>query len=80
MIVGEDDLMWDSLAMANKIKEQNPKAKMYSYKGAGHIFASNGVLNLEKIRIATGGTAESNDKAESESRKTIDAFLKENHK
>ena len=80
MIVGEDDLMWDSLAMANKIKEQNPKAKIYSYKGAGHIFASNGVLNLEKIRIATGGTAESNDKAESESRKTIDAFLKENHK
>ena len=37
MIVGEDDLMWDSLAMANKIKEQNPKAKIYSYKGAGHI-------------------------------------------
>lgn len=80
MIVGEDDLMWDSLAMANKIKEQNPKAKIYSYKGAGHIFAGNGVLNLGKIRIATGGTAENNDKAESESRKTIDAFLKENHK
>ena len=80
LIVGEDDLMWDSLAMANKIKEQNPKAKIYSYKGAGHIFASNGVLNLGKIRIATGGTAEINDKAESESRKTIDAFLKENHK
>ncbi|OLR64169.1 alpha/beta fold hydrolase [Peptoniphilus porci] len=80
MIVGEDDLMWDSLAMANKIKEQNSKAKIYSYKGAGHIFAGNGVLNLGKIRIATGGTAESNDKAESESRKTIDAFLKENHK
>ena len=80
MIVGEDDLMWDSLAMADKIKEQNPKAKIYSYKEAGHIFASNGVLNLGKIRIATGGTTESNDKAESESRKTIDAFLKENHK
>ncbi|OHO25011.1 acyl-CoA thioester hydrolase/BAAT C-terminal domain-containing protein [Streptococcus sp. HMSC034B04] len=80
LIVGEDDLMWDSLAMANKIKEQNPKAKIYSYKGAGHIFAGNGVLNLGKIRIATGGTAESNDKAESESRKAIDAFLKENHK
>lgn len=80
MIVGEDDLMWDSLAMANKIKEQNPKSKIYSYKGAGHIFAGNGVLNLGKIRIATGGTAENNDKAESESRKTIDAFLKENHK
>lgn len=80
MIAGEDDLMWDSLAMANKIKEQNPKAKIYSYKGAGHIFASNGVLNLGKIRIATGGTTESNDKAEIESRKTIDAFLKENHK
>ncbi|MGH2129360.1 alpha/beta fold hydrolase [Enterococcus faecalis] len=80
MIVGEDDLMWDSLAMANKIKEQNPKAKIYSYKAAGHIFAGNGILNLGKIRVATGGTAESNDKAESESRKTIDAFLKENHK
>ena len=80
MIVGEDDMMWDSLAMANKIKEQNPKAKIYSYKGAGHIFAGNGVLNLGKIRIATGGTAENNDKAKSESRKTIDAFLKENHK
>ncbi len=80
MIAGEDDLMWDSFAMAKKIKDQNPKAKIYSYKEAGHIFASNGVLNLGKIRIATGGTTESNDKAESESRKTIDAFLKENHK
>ena len=80
MIVGEDDMMWDSLAMANKIKEQNPNAKIYSYKGAGHIFASNGVLNLGKIRIATGGTAEKNDKAKSESRKIIDTFLKENHK
>ena len=80
MIAGEDDLMWDSFAMAQKIKDQNPKAKLYSYKGAGHIFAGNGVLNLGKIRIATGGTTESNDKAESESRKTIDAFLKENHK
>lgn len=80
MIVGEDDMMWNSLAMANKIKEQNPKAKIYSYKGAGHIFAGNGILNLGKIRVATGGTAESNDKAKSESRKTIDDFLKENHK
>ena len=80
MIVGEDDLMWDSLAMANKIKEQNSKAKIYSYKGAGHIFIGNGVLNLGKIRIATGGTTESNDKAKSESRKIIDDFLNENHK
>ena len=80
MIVGEDDLMWDSLAMENKIKEQNPKAKIYSYKGAGHIFAGNGILDLGKIRVATGWTAESNEKAKSESRKTIDAFLKENHK
>ena len=80
LIVGEDDMMWDSLAMANKIKEQNPKAKIYSYKGAGHIFAGNGILNLGKIRVATGGTAESNEKAKSESRKTIDDFLKENHK
>ena len=80
LIVGEDDMMWDSLAMANKIKEQNPKANIYSYKGAGHIFAGNGVLNLGKIRVATGGTAESNEKAKSESRKTINDFLKENHK
>ena len=80
MIVGEDDMMWDSLAMANKIKEQNHNAKIYSYKGAGHIFAGNGVLNLGKIIISTGGTAESNDKAKSESRKIIDDFLKENHK
>lgn len=35
MIVGEDDLMWDSFAMAQKIKEKNPNAKIYSYKGAG---------------------------------------------
>ena len=80
MIAGEDDLMWDSFAMAKKIKGQNPNAKLYSYKGAGHIFAGNGVLNLGRIRIATGGTIEGNDKARSESRKTIDAFLKENHK
>ncbi len=80
MIVGEDDMMWDSLAMANKIKEQNSKAMIYSYKGAGHIFAGKGILNLGKIRIATGGTIEGNEKARSESRKTIDAFLKENHK
>ena len=63
MIVGEDDMMWDSLAMANKIKEQNSKAMIYSYKGAGHIFAGNGILNLGKIRIATGGTIEGNEKA-----------------
>lgn len=80
MIVGEDDLMWDSFAMAKKIKEQNPNAKIYSYKGAGHIFAGNGVLNLGRIRIATGGTTEGNEKARSESRKTIATFLKENHK
>ena len=80
MIAGEDDLMWDSLAMANKIKEQNPKAKIYSYKGAGHIFAGNGILDLGKIIVATGGTAEGNEKARSESRKAIDAFLKENQK
>ncbi|KXB58110.1 acyl-CoA thioester hydrolase/BAAT C-terminal domain-containing protein [Gemelliphila asaccharolytica] len=80
MIVGEDDMMWNSLAMANKIKEQNSKAMIYSYKGAGHIFSGNGILNLGKIRIATGGTIEENEKARSESRKTIDAFLKENHK
>lgn len=80
MIVGEDDLMWDSFAMAKKIKEQNPNAKIYSYKEAGHIFAGNGVLNLGRIRIATGGTTEGNEKARSESRKTIATFLKENHK
>lgn len=80
MIVGEDDLMWDSLAMANKIKEENPKAKIYSYKGAGHIFAGNGIINIKKVRIATGGTAEDNKKAKIESIKAIDAFLNENHK
>ena len=80
MIAGEDDLMWDSLAMANKIKEQNLSAKIYSYKGAGHIFAGNGILDLGKIRVATGGTAEGNEKAKNESRKAIDAFLEENHK
>ena len=80
MIVGEDGLMWDSLVMANKIKEQNPKVKIYSYKGAGHIFAGNGILDLGKIRVATGGTTEGNEKARSQSRKAIDAFLKENHK
>ncbi|WP_311481724.1 hypothetical protein [uncultured Anaerococcus sp.] len=29
MIVGEDDLMWDSPVMANKIREQDTKAKIY---------------------------------------------------
>ena len=80
MIAGEDDLMWDSLAMANKIKEENPKAKIYPYKGAGHIFAGNGIINIKNVRIATGGTAEYNKKAKIESIKTIDAFLNENHK
>ncbi|WP_277218507.1 acyl-CoA thioester hydrolase/BAAT C-terminal domain-containing protein [Peptoniphilus vaginalis] len=80
MLVGEDDLMWDSLAMANKIKEENPKAKIYSYKGAGHIFAGNGIINVKNVRIATGGTAEDNKKAKIESIKSIDAFLIENHK
>lgn len=80
MIVGEDDLMWDSLAMANKIKEENPKAKIYPYKGAGHIFAGNGIINIKNVRIATGGTAEYNKKAKIQSIKAIDAFLNENHK
>ena len=48
--------------MANKIKEENPKAKIYSYKGAGHIFAGNGINNIKNVRIATGGTAEDNKK------------------
>lgn len=80
MIVGEDDLMWDSLAMANKIKEENPKAMIYSYKGAGHIFAGNGIINIKNVRIATGGTAEDNKNAKIQSIKAIDAFLIENHK
>ncbi|MDO4671258.1 MAG: acyl-CoA thioester hydrolase/BAAT C-terminal domain-containing protein [Aerococcus sp.] len=79
MIVGEDDRMWDSLAMANKIKEQNANAQIYAYQGAGHIFANNGILNLGTVRIATGGTAENNKKAANESRKVIDAFLKGKH-
>lgn len=80
LLVGEEDLMWDSLAMANKIKDQNPKARIYSYKEAGHIFAGNGILDLGKARIATGGSTEGNKEAKNESKKTIDDFLKENHK
>lgn len=79
MIVGEEDSMWDSLAMANEIKNQNPKAKIYSFEGAGHIFSGNGILNLENSRIKTGGSLENNEKAGEESIKIIDQFLKENH-
>ena len=53
---------------------------IYSYKGAGHIFAGNGIINIKNVRIATGGTAEGNKRAKIQSIKAIDAFLIENHK
>lgn len=60
MITGKDDQLWDSLSMANEIKSQLPDSKLLSYKDAGHIFGGSDVLNLESMRIKTGGSLEGN--------------------
>lgn len=80
MIAGVEDAMWDSLNMANIIKNQSPHAKLLSYEGAGHIFGANGILNLENMRIKTGGNLKANQKAQVESEEAIENFLKDQHK
>ena len=80
MIAGVEDAMWDSLNMANIIKNLSPHAKLLSYEGAGHIFGANGILNLENMRIKTGGNLKANQKAQVESEEAIENFLKDQHK
>ena len=80
MIAGKDDQLWDSLSMANEIQSQLPGAKLLSYKDAGHIFGASDVLNLESMRIKTGGSLEGNKKAQAESQEAIEQFLKDQHK
>lgn len=80
MIAGKDDQLWDSLSMANEIQSQLPGAKLLSYKDAGHIFGGSDVLNLESMRIKTGGSLEGNKKAQAESQEAIVQFLKDRHK
>ncbi len=80
MIVGSKDAMWDSEKMANDIKSQLPEAEIITFRNAGHIFAGDGVLNLEDMRIKTGGTVYANQKAKNESEKAIENFLKDHHR
>ena len=80
LIAGKEDQLLDSLSMANQIKSQLPDAKLLSYKDAGHIFAGNGILNLDNMRINTGGTLDANQKAKIESDAAIENFLKDQHK
>lgn len=79
LIAGKDDYMWPSEDMAKIIAEENPKAKLYSYDGAGHIFSANRILNAGNIRIKVGGTSEANSKAFEESQRQIYEFLEKNH-
>lgn len=80
MIAGKDDQLWDSLSMANEIKSQLPDSKLLSYKDALHIFAGNGILNLDNMRINIDGTLDANQKAKIESDSAIIQFLKDQHK
>ncbi|WP_349252250.1 acyl-CoA thioester hydrolase/BAAT C-terminal domain-containing protein [Anaerococcus sp. Marseille-Q7828] len=79
LIAGKEDQLWDSLSMANQIKSKLPDEKLLSYKDAGHIFAGNGILNLDNMRINTGGTLDANQKAKIESDAAIENFLKDHH-
>lgn len=79
MIVGEDDQMWDSYGMAKRIKSQNDRAMMVSYKYAGHIFDGDGILNTSGLRVKTGGSLKANQEASEESNKVMDAFLNRYH-
>lgn len=79
LIAGEEDQLWDSLSMANEIKSQLSDSKLLSYKDAGHIYGASDVLNLESIRIKTGGSLEGNKKAQAESQEAIVQFLKDHH-
>lgn len=79
LIAGEDDKMWDSAGMANIIKLQNDNVKIAKYKGAGHIFAGDGILNTVDMRMKVGGTLEANNEAAEESNKEIDDFLRQYH-
>lgn len=79
LIAGEEDQLWDSLSMANEIKSQLSDSKLLSYKDAGHIYGASDVLNLESMRIKTGGSLEGNKKAQAESQEAIVQFLKDHH-
>lgn len=79
MIVGEDDKMWPSKEMANVIKKENPNAILHSFSNAGHIFEGDGIINLGKTKILTGGNLEENKKALLKSNEIINEFLKNKH-
>ena len=79
LIAGEEDVMWDSVTMAKEIESQVPNAELHIFEGAGHIFGGYEVLNMDSMRLATGGSLEANQKAEIESQKVIDDFLSEHH-
>lgn len=79
IIVGEDDQMWNSPAMAKKIKEQKPDTEINLYKDAGHLFLGNGVLSTPEMMMRTGGSLYANEKANTESQKAINNFLLEKH-
>lgn len=79
IIAGEDDQMWNSPAMAKKIKEQKPDTEINLYKDAGHLFLGNGVLSAPEMRMRTGGSLSANEKANTESQKSINNFLLEKH-
>lgn len=76
MIAGGKDEMWDSLAMAGDIKSRHPNAELLSYDDAGHIFASNGIIDTDTMRIKMGGSLAANEKAKAESETAIEKFLK----
>ncbi|MDO5026423.1 MAG: acyl-CoA thioester hydrolase/BAAT C-terminal domain-containing protein [Tissierellia bacterium] len=80
MFAGEEDSMWNSLEMANIIRSQNSKAKVYPFEGAGHIFGLNSILNSGNMKIKLGGNLEDNKRAKEESDRIVDDFLSNKHK
>lgn len=80
MIVGGKDEVWDSYSMSKIIKNSTKNSTIKYYKDAGHVFEGNGTIILSNTKIKSGGNIESNKKAELESEKDIDIFLKLHHK
>ena len=79
IIVGEDDQMMDTLAMAELIKNGAENVTVYSYENAGHIFMGDGIASEYGMRMRFGGTKEGNEKAMIESGKVMEEFLQAHH-
>lgn len=80
LLVGEDDQMWDSANMAQIIRSQRKDVQIFSFKNAGHLFEDDGLVHLKYKVVRSGGNAQDNKKAYTQSVKVINDFLRLHHR